>query len=202
VIDVHMQWAELPSMDCSLSSWGQRLALAGGAEAVAVEARAAARQAGDIVLTGCLPEEDRYPEVRLQLGVYRLLPGLVNNRPVYNSVSEAELFIYYSNTADWLLSNRENMELGRAVGYARVKSASLTPVGIGGNWHVFKFDGTGWEEAVEMRVRRADDAEAGVEAEGCEGGDWDGGQWGGGGEDGEGGDGEGGEGGEEGGRGG
>ena len=74
------------------------------------------------------------------MGLYELIEGkVVNGRGVWqyrgtstmntsmSSPRRCQRFLYYVSTRKWRLSDREDMEEGKARGYLRVASSALTP---------------------------------------------------------------------------
>jgi hypothetical protein len=62
-------------------------------------------------------------------GAYQLMEGeVVNGRAVWQKQGGTqELYLYHSKNSRWLVSTRENMEKGEAVGFVFVATAALTP---------------------------------------------------------------------------
>jgi hypothetical protein len=86
------------------------------------------------------------------MGVYeRMEDKLVNGRGVWQAVGGIGLFLGYSSTKKWVVSDRESMEAGNGKGGMAVVSTAATPDQIAGVWRVN--DGTTCGNAPNLRVR-------------------------------------------------
>jgi hypothetical protein len=88
------------------------------------------------------------------MGAYALVEGKeVNGRGVWQLAGGKEVFIHYASTKQWWISNRADMEAGKARGYIRVASPALAPDQVTETWKVTDGTGTGtWLDAPKVRA--------------------------------------------------
>jgi hypothetical protein len=92
------------------------------------------------------------------MGVYELMEGKeVNGRGVWQITGGQEYFMYYSFYKRWYISDRADMEAGKAAGWMRVASSALTPDQVTETWKVGpkSHGGKGWLDVPKVRARRA-----------------------------------------------
>jgi hypothetical protein len=89
-----------------------------------------------------------------RMGVYERIEGKeISGRGVWQAVGGIDCFLHYYISAGsmWMVSPRKSMEAGNGKSLMSVKSTALTPDQITEQWRVY--DGTGWHNAPNLRVR-------------------------------------------------
>ena len=112
------------------------------------QAMAAARQCTAILLEGQQQGDHQHD----LMGVYELMDKKFNGRGVWQMAGGQECFMYYGSTKKWFISDREDMEAGKASGWMRVASTALTPDQITETWQVYAGGGK-WVDAPKVRAR-------------------------------------------------
>jgi hypothetical protein len=109
---------------------------------------AAARKVGDIRVEG----QEQGDHQHDKMGVYELVEGKeVNGRGVWQMAGGKEWFVYYGRNKEWWISDRENMEAGKADGWMYVASTTLTPDQVTKTWKAY--EGTAWADAPKVKSR-------------------------------------------------
>lgn len=109
---------------------------------------------GDILIEGPSSGEPQADCV----GIYELCDLTINGRPVYQQHGETDLFLYFSSTDKWYISDGEDMRLGRPRGWCQVASQALVPSQITEEWAVWDSISRGWEVAPRIKARQVNDA--------------------------------------------
>jgi hypothetical protein len=115
------------------------------------QAMAAARPCTDILLEGQQQGDHQHGLI----GMYELMEGKeVNGRGVWQMAGGQEYSMYYASNKEQYISNREDMEAGKAAGWMKVASTAHTPDQVTKTWQVgpSSHGGKGWLDVPKVRA--------------------------------------------------